>query len=185
MLKECTSCHFHHFHSIFHAWRTRLRFWSVSIFPILLLNLSARSSNAVHAFQRLHQKSLHSEEPLLDYFARIFHLCGHVWNVLFSEHWVHVAVECVHGSTEWCPVNFRQLPRLTLRHPSVDGSAMPLSVDGDELPNDFLAIRTNQRRWTESESVSFSLLEWMLKSRLKQAQSKRIFLSSKNRPRLL
>ncbi|ETN77982.1 hypothetical protein NECAME_10641 [Necator americanus] len=45
-----------------------------------------------------------------------------------------------------------QLPRLTLRHPSVDGSAMPLSVDGDDVPNDFLTIRTTQRRWTESES---------------------------------
>ncbi|KAK6730128.1 hypothetical protein RB195_006909 [Necator americanus] len=48
--------------------------------------------------------------------------------------------------------NQLQLPRLTLRHPSVDGSAMPLSVDGDDVPNDFLTIRTTQRRWTESES---------------------------------
>ncbi|CAJ0594420.1 unnamed protein product [Cylicocyclus nassatus] len=46
-----------------------------------------------------------------------------------------------------------QLPRLTLRHPSVDADAMPLSVDGEtELPNEFLTIRTSQRRWTESES---------------------------------
>ena len=50
----------------------------------------------------------------------------------------------------------RQLPRLTLRHPSVDGTAMPLAIDGDE--NEFLAIRSTQRRWTESESsVGFPL----------------------------
>ncbi|VDL77117.1 unnamed protein product [Nippostrongylus brasiliensis] len=44
----------------------------------------------------------------------------------------------------------KQLPRLTLRHPSVDGTAMPL--DGDEPNDDFLAIRSNPRRWTDSES---------------------------------
>ncbi|VDM66538.1 unnamed protein product [Strongylus vulgaris] len=49
-----------------------------------------------------------------------------------------------------------QLPRLTLRHPSVDANAMPLLLDGEtELPNEFLTIRTAQRRWTESESVRF------------------------------
>ncbi|KAK5977457.1 hypothetical protein GCK32_006114, partial [Trichostrongylus colubriformis] len=51
-----------------------------------------------------------------------------------------------------------QLPRLTLRHPSVDGTTMPLAVvDADEpptSPNDLLAIHSNPRRWTDTEAVS-------------------------------
>ncbi|CAI4230204.1 unnamed protein product [Auanema sp. JU1783] len=59
--------------------------------------------------------------------------------------------------------NQLQLPRLTVRHPSIDGTTM--AIDGDEVvmserivgPSDdvsveFLAIRSNQRRWTDTES---------------------------------
>ncbi|ULU10630.1 hypothetical protein L3Y34_014716 [Caenorhabditis briggsae] len=59
--------------------------------------------------------------------------------------------------------NQLQLPRLTLRHPSIDSSAMPLQLDVDENPmgesggggarDDFLQIRrSTQRRWTDSDT---------------------------------
>uniref|UniRef100_A0A183FBB8 Secreted protein n=1 Tax=Heligmosomoides polygyrus TaxID=6339 RepID=A0A183FBB8_HELPZ len=55
------------------------------------------------------------------------------------------------------------LPRLTLRHPSVDGSTMPLAVAGSDQPNeDFLAIRSNPRRWTDSESSAVPKLRQLL-----------------------
>ncbi|EGT39177.1 hypothetical protein CAEBREN_32364 [Caenorhabditis brenneri] len=60
----------------------------------------------------------------------------------------------------------RQLPRLTLRHPSIDSSAMPLQLDVDENPigesnaggggagDEFLQIRrSTQRRWTDSDTT--------------------------------
>uniref|UniRef100_A0A8R1EF83 Uncharacterized protein n=2 Tax=Caenorhabditis japonica TaxID=281687 RepID=A0A8R1EF83_CAEJA len=59
--------------------------------------------------------------------------------------------------------NQLQPPRLTLRHPSIDSSAMPLQFDVDDAVNentvepggdDFLQIRRNtQRRWTDSETT--------------------------------
>uniref|UniRef100_A0A158P9I5 Rho-GAP domain-containing protein n=1 Tax=Angiostrongylus cantonensis TaxID=6313 RepID=A0A158P9I5_ANGCA len=50
-------------------------------------------------------------------------------------------------------LNLMQLPRLTLRHPSVDGSSMPLAVDGDEPP-DHVSLRTavSPRQSIDSES---------------------------------
>ncbi|CAL2029762.1 unnamed protein product [Caenorhabditis brenneri] len=61
--------------------------------------------------------------------------------------------------------NQLQLPRLTLRHPSIDSSAMPLQLDVDENPigesnagggagDEFLQIRrSTQRRWTDSDTT--------------------------------
>ncbi|CCD62430.1 Rho-GAP domain-containing protein [Caenorhabditis elegans] len=55
--------------------------------------------------------------------------------------------------------NQLQLPRLTLRHPSIDSSAMPLQLDVDENASgegsdDFLQIRrSTQRRWTDSDTT--------------------------------
>ncbi|KAF1771083.1 hypothetical protein GCK72_002908 [Caenorhabditis remanei] len=54
--------------------------------------------------------------------------------------------------------NQLQLPRLTLRHPSIDSSAMPLQLDVEENPigeaDEFLQIRrSTQRRWTDSDTT--------------------------------
>ncbi|CAD6184313.1 unnamed protein product [Caenorhabditis auriculariae] len=46
-----------------------------------------------------------------------------------------------------------QLPRLTLRHPSVDGTAMPLPLDADDRDErDIVAVRSQSRRWTDTET---------------------------------
>ncbi|CAI2307441.1 unnamed protein product [Caenorhabditis sp. 36 PRJEB53466] len=57
--------------------------------------------------------------------------------------------------------NQLQLPRLTLRHPSIDSSAMPLQLDVDQpnpavegVGDEFLQIRrSTQRRWTDSDTT--------------------------------
>ncbi|CAB3407437.1 unnamed protein product [Caenorhabditis bovis] len=49
--------------------------------------------------------------------------------------------------------NELQLPKLTLRHPSVDSAAMPLPIDVDDINmRDFLQIRRGSRWTAESES---------------------------------